>query len=78
MMVKSNPVQLLRESHTRALFVPEKSPFEAKKRFCKVLLNVFQGQTKVFLGSKGHTWTETIAKTKKNIRVSHTKVLLFF
>ena len=32
MMVKSNPVQLLRESHTRALFVPEKSPFGAKMR----------------------------------------------
>ena len=31
-MVKSNPVQLLRESHTRALFVPEKSPFGAKMR----------------------------------------------
>ena len=31
-MVKSNPVQLLRESHTRALFVPEKSPFRAKMR----------------------------------------------
>ena len=32
MMVKSNPVQLLSESHTRALFVPEKSPFGAKMR----------------------------------------------
>ena len=31
-MVKSNSVQLLSESHTRALFVPEKLPFGAKMR----------------------------------------------
>ena len=31
-MVKLNAVQLLEESHTRALFVPEKSPFGAKMR----------------------------------------------
>ena len=31
-MAKSNPVQLLRESHTRALFVPKKLPFGAKRR----------------------------------------------
>ena len=46
--------------------------------FCKVLINVFKGQTKVFLGSKGHIWTETIEekKNKKIIRFSHTKALL--
>ena len=35
-MVKSNPVHLLRESHTRALFVPEKSPFGSKIRVLQV------------------------------------------
>ena len=34
-----------------------------------VLRNVFQGQTKVFLGCKGHTWAGTIEQSTKNYQV---------
>ena len=52
-MVKSNQVQLLRESHTRALVVPHKLSYRAK-------MSSNQGQTKVFHGSKRHTWVGKI------------------
>ena len=55
---------------TRRLYLYLKNRFLGQKwGFCKVLRNVFQGQTKVFLGCKGHTWTGTIEKTKKNHQV---------
>ena len=40
-----------------------------KRGCCTVLINVFQGQTKVFLGCKGHTWAGTIEQSIKNYQV---------
>ena len=40
-----------------------------KKKCSTGLQKNFQGQTKGFLGCKGHTWAETIEKSNKNYQV---------
>ena len=42
---------------------------EAKKECPRGLQKNFQGQTKGFLGSRGHTWAGTIEKIKKIYQV---------
>ena len=46
-----------------------KSPNKAKKGYSTGLQKFVQGQTKGFLGSRGHTWTGTIAKSNKDYQV---------
>ena len=47
----------------------QKSPNEAKKECPRGLQKNFQGQTKGFLGSRGHTWAGTIEKLNKIYQV---------
>ena len=42
------------------------------------LQKICQGQTKGFLGSRRHTWAETIAKSNKNYQVKSHKGSTFF
>ena len=77
-MVKSNQVQLLRESHTRALYIPQKSPNRAKIR-------VFHGTPKKFPRSHKRVfrvqWTHLGSdnwKIKQNLSGLVTRRLHFF
>ena len=58
---------------TRGLYsnlkIRKKSPNEAKKKCSTGLKKYFQGQTKGFLGSRGHTGAGTIAKSNKDYQV---------
>ena len=60
--------------------------FEKSRAFVRLNLIIFvwffkkisQGQTKVFLGCKGHTWAETIEKSNKNYQVKSHEGSTFF
>ena len=58
---------------TRGLYsnlkIRQKSPNEAKQIRSTGLQKICQRQTKGFLGSRGHTWAGTIAKSNKNYQV---------
>ena len=78
-MVKSNQVQLLIESHTRALFLPHKLPFRAKIKVSHDTHKKFQRSDKrVFRVQGTHLGRNNWKIKKKIIRFCHTKALLFF
>ena len=69
MMMTSNQVQLLRYSHTRALFLPQKLPNEAKKQVSNPTQKKFQGQVQGFLRSTRYKYPKSIAKLDLSYQV---------